>query len=88
MSQFAGPHPAALMEIRLASIEMLSHLALRPATIDAGLSTRWIAPAANQGASGSAAVDVGIAISENNGEMAHSRFVVLEINRICNHNFV
>jgi len=52
------------MEIRLASIEMLSQLDLRPATIDAGLSTRWIAAAANQGASGPAAAGIDIAMSE------------------------
>ena len=60
----AGAHPAALLEIRLASIEMLPHLALRPAPIDAGLSTRRIAAATNQGASASASAEVDIAMSE------------------------
>ena len=54
----------ALMEIGLASNEMLPQLPLRPVTIDTGRSTRSIAAAANQGASVSATADVDIAKSE------------------------
>jgi len=75
-------------EIHLASIEMLSQLPLRLASIGRALRGGQIAAVAEESASEFAKADTDHAIKKNTGEMAHSRLAVQETKVICNRNFV